>query len=66
MRGRIRDARLSHGWSCAELDRQAELSVGHTARIESGVRHRVSAGTLMSIAEALDVTVEWLMGDDNE
>ncbi len=58
--GKVRKARERLGWSCAETDRQAELSVGHTARIEAG-KVGISTGTLAKLAAALGVSAEWLL-----
>ncbi len=53
-------AREKHGWSCAEVDRKAGLSVGHTARIEAGGTN-VTQTTLAKVAKALGVSVGWLV-----
>jgi transcriptional regulator with XRE-family HTH domain len=57
---RVKAAREKLGWSCAEVDRKAELSVGHTARIEAGGTN-VTYETLTKLAKALGVTVGWLV-----
>ncbi len=57
---RVRNAREKLGWSCAEVDRQAELSIGHTARIEAGGCN-VTQATLAKVAKALGVSVGWLL-----
>ncbi len=57
---RVRLAREKLGWSCAEVDRRAELSVGHTARIEAGGTN-VTQVTLAKLSKALGVSVGWLV-----
>lgn len=58
--GKVRKSRKRLGWSCAETDRQAGLSAGHTARIEAG-RKGPSGHTIAKLAAALKVSVEWLL-----
>lgn len=57
---KVRGAREKRGWSCAETDRQADLSVGMTARIEAG-HNSVTTATLRKLSVALGVTVAWLV-----
>jgi transcriptional regulator with XRE-family HTH domain len=56
---RIKKAREARGWSQRELDRQAKITLGHVAAIETrGVRPRID--TLVKIAKALDLGIEAL------
>lgn len=57
---KVREMRQRRAMSCAELDRAAGLSIGHTARIERGVKG-VTSTTLDKLAAALGVSSGWLL-----
>src|ERR687888_689697 len=59
---RLRDARVRRGWSKETLAHRSGLSFAAIAQIESGRRTNVRPGTLRALAEALDVTVDHLVG----
>ncbi len=61
---RLKEIRERIGWSCSEVDRRAGLSIGHTARIESG-RTRISGETLQRLSVALKVSMAWLLSSGN-
>ena len=58
---RLRWARERRGLNHAELDEVADLSCGHSAKIERGHREDPSAGTASKLARALGVDVAWLI-----
>ena len=58
---RVRWAREKRGYSCAGLDEVADLSAGHSAKVERSDRETPSALTVAKIARALDVDPQWLM-----
>ncbi len=59
---RVRQAREKLGWSCAETDRRAGLSIGHTARIEAG-KGGVTSETLKRLSHALRIAMSKLLED---
>lgn len=63
---RIRGRRRGLGWTQDELARRAGISKGFVSDLENGKR-RVGADLLLDIAEALGVTLDYLMkGGDPE
>ncbi len=58
---RVRWAREKRGYSCAELDEIADLSCGHSAKIEAGTRGAPSSLTVSKLAHALGVGSGWLI-----
>jgi len=58
---RLRWAREKRGLSCAELDEVADLTLGHTASVESKRIEVPSTATASKLARALDVEVGWLI-----
>lgn len=58
---RIREARTMRGWTQAEL--AARVGIDHTgiSHLESGRRENVQIDTLMRLADALEVTPQWLL-----
>lgn len=63
---RVRDFRYSKGWGPDELANRAEISRTALYQIESGKTGLPRAGTLRRIAVALDVSMDELLGDDDE
>lgn len=61
----IRDSRVRLGISQAKLAEIADLSITHMSNIESGTK-QVSLEALYRIAQALNVTVSQLIGDDSD
>lgn len=62
----VRDARLGHGLTQAELARHASLTAVHVSRIERGVREpRLTTIRALALALALDLEpAELLAGID--
>ena len=58
---RLRSARSRLDISARELDRRAGLTEGHTSLMESGKRERLEAATAAKLAQALGVTLDWLV-----
>jgi transcriptional regulator with XRE-family HTH domain len=58
---RVRWAREKRRMSHAELDEVADLSCGHSAKIEKGDREHPSASTMSKLAYALKVDIGWLI-----
>jgi len=63
---RVRDFRYSKGWGPDELANRAEISRTALYQIESGKTGLPRAGTLRRIAVALDVSMDELLGDDDD
>jgi transcriptional regulator with XRE-family HTH domain len=61
---RVRDCRYSKGWGPDELASRAEISRTALYQIECGKTETPRASTLRRIAQALDVTIESLLGRD--
>ncbi len=58
----VRDARLARGWSQEELAARSGVSVRTIQRIENG--GRPGLGTARLLAEALDVTIAEVVGEE--
>ncbi len=58
----VRSARERAGWSREALAYHSGLSWGAIAQIESGRRQEVRASSLVALAEALQVSVDYLVG----
>ncbi|WP_337176885.1 helix-turn-helix domain-containing protein [Paludisphaera sp.] len=63
---RVRDFRYAKGWGPDELANRAEISRTALYQIESGKTGLPRAGTLRRIAVALDVSMDALLGEENE
>ena len=61
---RVECQRLRQGLSKSELARRAELNPVHLYKILKGKRPRVEAATVTSLALALNVTTDYLLGMD--
>lgn len=57
---RIRRARMERGYTQEYLASRANISLPHASNIETA-KTKVSLGTLLAIANALDVTVDYLL-----
>lgn len=57
---RVRAARLKTGLSARAIDSLAGLGAGHCALIEAGIRSNISLQTAQALADALEVSLEWL------
>ena len=62
---RLREARLSTGLSARALDREAGITRGHTNLSESGYRPNVELKTARALANALRVSLDWLVGNSD-
>ena len=58
----LRSARERLGWSCEALAHVSGLSWSAITQIESGRRQEVRASTLIALASALGVSVDYLIG----
>lgn len=59
---RIRSARERLGWSREDLGSRSGVSWGAIAQMESGRRTNTRSDTLLALAQALGVTIEYLVG----
>jgi transcriptional regulator with XRE-family HTH domain len=62
---RVRDHRYAKGWGPDELASRASISRTALYQIESGKTEQPRAGTLRRIAEALSISTETLLGQQN-
>ncbi|MGE0729876.1 MAG: helix-turn-helix domain-containing protein [Acidimicrobiia bacterium] len=62
-RTRLRSLRVARGWSIDELSKRSHLSASTISRIETGHR-RLALDHLVTLARALDTTVDELLVDD--
>lgn len=62
-RRRLRSLRESRGWSIDELARRSHIGPSTISRIETGHR-RLALDHLVTLAEALDTTIDELLADD--
>lgn len=60
----LKSARERLGWTREALAHQSGLSWAAIAQIESGRRREVRASTLLALANALGVSVDYLLGGD--
>lgn len=63
-RSRLRSLRLARGWSIDELARRSHIGPSTISRIETGHR-RLALDHLVTLARALDTTVDELLVDDD-
>jgi transcriptional regulator with XRE-family HTH domain len=63
-RRRLRSLRTARGWSIDELARRARISASTISRIETGHR-RLALDHLVTLARALDTTVDELLVDED-
>ncbi len=59
---RLRELREQRGWSISTLASLSGVSVSQLYRLEKGERPRVAAVTLARIAQALETSVDYLLG----
>lgn len=64
-RRRLRSLRLARGWSLDELARRSYIGASTISRIETGHR-RVALDQLVSLAHALETTVDALLAEDDD
>lgn len=58
---RVKQVRLLRGMTARGVDAAAGIAPGHTWQIEKGNRTNPEARTVMGLARALGVTVDWLL-----
>jgi transcriptional regulator with XRE-family HTH domain len=63
-RRRLRSLRTARGWSLDELARRSHIGASTISRIETGHR-RMALDQLVSLARALDTTVDALVADND-
>jgi transcriptional regulator with XRE-family HTH domain len=59
---RIKQARKKVGWSQQKLAEKAGLSLAVITKIEQGVAKRPSIQTMMKLADALEISLDELVG----
>jgi transcriptional regulator with XRE-family HTH domain len=62
--GRLRASRKNKGWSLDRLANEAGCSKSYIWELEHTVSSKPSAKKLSAIAKALDVTVDYLLGNE--
>lgn len=62
---RLRQAYTARGWTMAECARQAAIPHSAMVRYVTG-SHLPSVATLLSLAKALSVSVDWLLGHEGD
>lgn len=60
---KLRQLRKRHGLTLAALSERCALSIGHISLIERNLA-QPSINALVSLAQSLDVTVQWFFGPD--
>lgn len=63
---RVRAARVARGLGSRELARLAGLGEGHVATVEGRVGHAVEVDTMVKLAAALRVSLDWLITGKGE
>jgi transcriptional regulator with XRE-family HTH domain len=59
---RLHTLRRRKGWTLRELERQSRVSYVSISKVESGNSPQVSAETVARLADALEVSVDYLLG----
>lgn len=59
---RVQERRRELGWSQTELAKRAELHLGNINEVEHGRKRSIRADTLFSLAIALKVSADYLLG----
>jgi transcriptional regulator with XRE-family HTH domain len=59
---RVQERRRTLGWSQTELAKRADLDLGNINEVEHGRKSSVRADTLVSLAVALGVSTDYLVG----
>ena len=59
---RVITARMQQGWTRRELAKRAGLHEQHLANVERGNRYRIEAETIIKLADALQVSTDYLLG----
>jgi len=62
LKNRLHIARRDLGWDQVELSQRSGVSRGYISEIERGVKQNVGIEVVFSLAEALGVSVEYLLG----
>jgi transcriptional regulator with XRE-family HTH domain len=63
---RLRHVREIRGLTQDELAKRASLTAVQISHFETGVKPSASAGTLIKLADALSVTIDFLLGRTKE
>ena len=61
---RVQQLRIEHRWNRSELARAAGMSATEVRFVESGVRPDPQVSTVIKLAMALDVSVDYLVGKE--
>jgi transcriptional regulator with XRE-family HTH domain len=63
---RLRELRDKRGWTQEELSERAKVPAAMISHFETGVRGAPSADNLVKLANALEVTIDYLLGRSEE
>lgn len=61
---RLNEAKKNKGWTLKQLAEQSGLSQGTVNKIMSGELQKIKNDKLAKLAEALEVSIEWLQGSE--
>ena len=59
---RVLAIRTERGWTRRELARRCGLHEVHLSKVETGERKRLEADTVIALAQALQVSTDFLLG----
>jgi transcriptional regulator with XRE-family HTH domain len=59
---RVLAIRTERGWTRRELARRSGLHEVHLSKVETGERKRLEADTIIALAQALQVSTDYLLG----
>jgi len=62
---RVRSARVAHSWSQFELASRSQVHPSAISQVEKGVKE-LNAASVVSLAKALDVSADYLLGLTSE
>ena len=59
---RLREARTARSWTQEQLASESGVTAAVISHFETGTRQRASAANLVKLAEALSISVDYLLG----
>lgn len=59
---RLKEQREARGWTQEQLSQRSKVPAGMVSHFETGVRGTPSADNLVKLANALQVTIDYLLG----
>ncbi|UOF92236.1 helix-turn-helix transcriptional regulator [Fodinisporobacter ferrooxydans] len=61
---KLKELRLNHGWTIADLSKRSGCSISHISSLERGERTKPSMTIMQKLANALGVSVQYFFDDE--